>query len=892
MSIWKIKKQKEGIFTVDNPHLYSDLYFPLTNTQGSLFSWITAYLSGDIKTCINSYLTHPATIFDIKNPFCTRTLWLYFSKKDVVNLSPLWPTKDEIKLEAGPLWHRLIRKNKSHNLHIEITNFVPQRFSLEIMWIKITNKAHLTRSFIPISSIPLFCRHQQNLFDHRHVTSLLNRAHIKKQGILIKPSMSFDEQGHKANKTNYFVLADTDKKRGLKGAFASLDEFCGNAGNLIFPQSIYENRKPKRSFYLEGKELIAGLKFKKQTLKPKETLNIFLIMGLTQKNNAEQIFTRFNSLKKIKAALGENKRAWQKIFNRTDFESGNHKFDFWLKWVNIQPTLRTLFGCSFLGHFDYGKGGRGWRDLWQDILSIIIFNPGKIKQQVINNFKGVRIDGSNATIITQDGNFVSDRNKISRVWMDHGIWPCLALKLYVDRTADYNILFKSVSYFRDHQLKRAREQDLDFLKNKCTDYTLKDKKNRIYKSSLLEHVLIQNIVPFFNLGRQGNIKLENADWNDALDMAPDAGESVAFSCMYAYNLKSIADLLTQLKKNKKIKTIELTQEMGILLGVKDASINYFSPHQKNKLLNRYLEATKYKVRGKKVRIPIQNLINDLNEKGDFLTRHIQRKEWLKSPGFFNGYYDNDSRRVEGKFKDRTKMMLASQVFPILSGVAETHHIVKISKSLLRYLKDKDFYVFRLNTDFGHLKLNLGRAFGFSFGDKENGSIFCHMNVLLAFALYQQGFVKEGYKIFQSLFTLASQTAAQVMPCIPEYFNLTHKGLYSYLTGSASWFIYLFISQIAGIQFSQGMLCIEPKLLKDQFLRSSKLKLSIHLEGKRIEILYANPHKKSWPHYSIKQVRLNNKNLQLIPKAKKIHLPASNINRLLNHPTNRLEIIIS
>jgi len=40
--------------------------------------------------------------------------------------------------------------------------------------------------------------------------------------------------------------------------------------------------------------------------------------------------------------------------------------------VAIQPTLRKIFGCSFLPDFDYGKGGRGWRDLWQDCLGLIL----------------------------------------------------------------------------------------------------------------------------------------------------------------------------------------------------------------------------------------------------------------------------------------------------------------------------------------------------------------------------------------------------------------------------------------------------------------------------------------------------------------------------------------
>ena len=51
------------------------------------------------------------------------------------------------------------------------------------------------------------------------------------------------------------------------------------------------------------------------------------------------------------------------------------------------------------------------------------------------NFSGVRIDGTNATIIgAGDGNFIADRNGIARVWMDHGLWPQMTTKLYIDQT--------------------------------------------------------------------------------------------------------------------------------------------------------------------------------------------------------------------------------------------------------------------------------------------------------------------------------------------------------------------------------------------------------------------------------------------------------------------------
>ena len=80
--------------------------------------------------------------------------------------------------------------------------------------------------------------------------------------------------------------------------------------------------------------------------------------------------------------------------------------------------------------------------------------------------------------------------------------------------------------------------------------------------AILEHILLQNLVPFFNVGEHNNIKLEGADWNDGLDLAPNRGESVAFTAFYASNLLELSDLLLQLKHRSGINTIKLAQEIA------------------------------------------------------------------------------------------------------------------------------------------------------------------------------------------------------------------------------------------------------------------------------------------------------------------------------------------
>jgi len=175
---------------------------------------------------------------------------------------------------------------------------------------------------------------------------------------------------------------------------------------------VFKN-KPAHAGYIQGKEVMGGLSFRKVYLRPGQSRVYTVIMGVTDSSGAiPGIIAKFNRPRKVSLALAENKTFWSALSRGVNFITHDDNFDNWLRWVNIQPTLRKIFGCSFLPDFDYGKGGRGWRDLWQDCLGLVLNDPAKVRSALVNNFCGVKIDGSNATIIGKAaGEFVADRNK-------------------------------------------------------------------------------------------------------------------------------------------------------------------------------------------------------------------------------------------------------------------------------------------------------------------------------------------------------------------------------------------------------------------------------------------------------------------------------------------------
>ncbi|MFA6355550.1 MAG: cellobiose phosphorylase [Candidatus Omnitrophota bacterium] len=773
-----------GTFTVKDPQRFS-LYFPLTDREGRILSSISPNLGGDIKRDNDRFLTPPAGIEDIRsNLFCRRDFFIKAGGHVIRLSSP----HDDV-LEAGFLYHKVTKR--AAGLKIEILSFVPFDMPVEVMQVRVTNDSGKDIDITPTSFIPLFGRSEKNIRDHRHVSSLLNRVELDRHGIFLKPTMIFDEKGHMENKTQYFVLGYEGGGKAPVGQFPTLGSFYGE-GDMMSPDSIYKLVVPasRKVPDFDGKEACGAFRFTRRKLRKGAVAEYCLVMGIEEKRSAAlKYFRRLNSPAKVAKSLSATKKYWRNYLSKPSLRFKDGDYNNWLLWVKLQPTLRKLFGCSFLPHFDYGKGGRGWRDIWQDALTLLLTEPKKAKDFIFHSFKGVRLDGSNATIITKDGRFIADRNRISRVWMDHGIWPYLTTRLYVQKAGDVSFMLKEAEYFRDHQLKRAKEVDKAF---RQADFIQRDGSGKIYKGTVLEHLLIQNLVQFFNVGEHNAIRLENADWNDGLDMASDRGESVTFSFMYAHNLWDICSILGKMsEKHEKVKVLV---ELLPLLDSMSTPVDYNDYRQKQKRLDEYMESVK-EISGQKVEIDIAGLIKDLRRKADHMFAWLGEKEWLPSAGFFNGYYDNRGRRVEGRTKGGVRMKLQSQVFAIMSGGATDEQVVKTWASIKRHLKDRRLGGFRLGTDFKSLYMELGRAFGFAYGDKENGAFFNHMVVMLANALYKRGFEKEGKEVLDSIYKMATSDRAQIYPMIPEYFNNEGRGLYFYLTGSASWYIYTLIEEV-------------------------------------------------------------------------------------------------
>lgn len=862
---------RDGSFTLANAEMVTGLAFPLAGERG-LKDCITPNFGGDSKSDQNTFVLEPTSIENLHSNRNTRNFWCRMEDgriwsvcggSAVQEAQRFTPDQEENTVTAGLMWHTLTRVGKSVGLKAQTDSFVTLSGEQEIMRVTLENITGEPLRFTPVAAIPLYGRSADNLRDHRHVTSLLHRIRVLPNGISVKPTLSFDERGHQKNQVVYFAVANGANGELPTAIYPTVKQFLGEGGTFMNPEAVRcAGKGAAPGTQIQGREAMGGMAFETVCLAPGESVQYVVRFGMT-KDEAKlaQILNICDTAEKADALMAEVKTHWQEQVN-VSFDTGDGAKDNYLRWICFQPILRRIYGCSFLPYHDYGKGGRGWRDLWQDCLALLIMDPSGVRQMIVDNYAGVRLDGTNATIIGEkQGEFVADRNNITRVWMDHAFWPLLTTEFYLNQTGDLKILLEQAPYFKDKQVCRGTAHDDAW--SPAEGCWQKDAQNNVYCGTLLEHILLQNLCAFYDVGAHNELRLHNADWNDALDMAANKGESVAFTSAYAGNLRDIAVILRQMQEKLGVQQVTVAEELTRLLGHADC---FGQAERKQQILTDYQECCAHANSGKTVQMDVDVLRKDLLEKSDWMMEHIRKTEWVTDGaehGWLNGYYDDHGERVEGVVHDTVRMMLPSQVFAIMSGTADEAQVRAICDSADRYLYTKEIGGYRLNTDFEEEKFDLGRMFGFAYGEKENGAVFSHMTVMYANALYQRGFARQGAKALNTLLDTAMDLpVSRMYPGLPEYFNNDGCGLYPYLTGAASWYMLTMICWVYGVRGDLGDLLVAPALQAEQFGAEGSVSVSLPFAGRRLHVVICNPDRKQQEDYKVVAAQLDGEEQQI------------------------------
>src|SRR5690554_17286 len=800
-------------------------YLPILNLNGLVGS-ITPFFSGDLKKGFHNYGLEPISELGLYNLTNKRNMIFYVNGKRLdLNGQTDNQQNDKLEYEVNQLAQKIIRSNDL--LKIQATSFVATNDNVEIHLISVVNNSNKDIELEAFTSIPMYSRSPENIHDHRHVTSLLNVVEVFENGIINVPTLTFDERGHKENNVIYSVFAYSNKVK-VKNYVPIVDEYL-KGGTFNFPKGLKSN-KYNIGDVVKGFEAIGAMGFEKISLKPNEEVKFSLIIGI--EDNINQTLKNAIKYKDFNNILEEEKNVvnfYKEINNYINFNIESEARTKQLKWVTLQPILRRHLGNSYLPHHDYGRGGRGWRDLWQDLLSLIYSNDKTVKQTIIDNFAGVRIDGSNATIIGDNpGEFKADRNQIIRVWSDHGVWPLLTVKLYIDEFGDIEILNNKQKYFDDGLTHYSKKRSSEFKTDNILKY-----ENGDYEGTILEHLILQNLVGFFNVGKHGFTRLEDADWNDGLDMASDKGETIPFTMFYLENLRVLANILENITETK----IEIYKSLYELL---NKEIN----------LNKYFDLVSNYQGLNKILVDKQEVISKLLKLAEQREKTILDKAIIDN-NYYQSYINND-----GEFVDNNKTMsLTAQAMALMNNIPSKEFSKKVAAATKEKLFDKNVGGYRLNSDYKKVLTNMGRAYGFAYGHKENGAVFCHMATMYTYGLYNYNLVSYGYESIKTLLDHALKEESGVIAGVPEYFNEEGLGKYLFLTGTASWLIKLYREQIFGINMNYGKLTFNPKLTKEEFIEGIA-QIETYIKGEKVNVKFINKKNLEYGKYQISKIFIN------------------------------------
>lgn len=81
-------------------------------------------------------------------------------------------------------------------------------------------------------------------------------------------------------------------------------------------------------------------------------------------------------------------------------------------------------------------------------------------------------------------------------------------------------------------------------------------------------------------------------------------------------------------------------------------------------------------------------------------------------------------------------------------------------------------------------------------------------------------------------------------------------MYTYLTGSASWFLLTMLTEVYGVRGKLGDLVLEPKLNREQFGPDGMVSVFTCFANKKLKVSYINPELLPYGQYVIDKITAN------------------------------------
>ncbi len=398
----------------------------------------------------------------------------------------------------------------------EITYFVPSDVNAEIWRVSLINLTNKKRKLEIYSFVELLMGNALNdlinqpndkhfteiTFDKKNSTLVATRRYwvLNKKVSVAQPNLDWKYK---------ILFTQTLPITGFDG---SLDNFIGKWRSEANPESI-ETGKMKNTEITAG-DPIAALQ-SKFTLNTNEQKDFAVIFAIAPK----EIISPFqhldwNNLIKIETIdkkFEELKLKWNNYLSVVHTNTPDEKFNTMINVWNQYQAAVTFDMARNSGYYHGGLlFGTGIRDQFQDILGVVMTNPERVRERILNALRFQFNDGStlhNYFKLTDWGEKTNHSD--TPLWIPFGIVE------YLNETADLSILDEEVQYYDSG------------------------------KGSVYEHLIRAIDFCISATSPRGIPKIMNGDWNDTLDkVGPEGkGETIWGAFFLAYVIKKTFELL-------------------------------------------------------------------------------------------------------------------------------------------------------------------------------------------------------------------------------------------------------------------------------------------------------------------------------------------------------------
>ena len=420
-----------------------------------------------------------------------------------------------------------------HQIQAELTYFVPRDLPGELWRVRITNQRSSRASLDLFGFAEILLGNalndQINQPNDKHFTDV----HFNWNTQVLEATRRYWvlNRGVSVNQPNLgwpFSLHFTCT-RAIKAFDGSLDAFIGRWRSESDPVMVEQGLLSNTEITAGDAVLALQTEF---TLEPGETLDLAFIMAVRQKEDSpvgfesppEWELDEWRNISRIDRAFQDLKAYWADRLSGYGVETPDAAFNSMANLWNPYQAAVTFDMARNAGYYHGGLlFGTGMRDQFQDILGLLLQDPARVRQRLLNALQYQFTDGSTLhNFFKLTGTGERTHHSDTPLWIPFGIME------YLKETADFSILDSVVSY------------------HDGGDATVR------------EHLIQALRYALSQLGPKGLPLMMNGDWNDTLDKVGPLGrgETVWGAAFLGYVLKESVILFKTLSEAALVREFE------------------------------------------------------------------------------------------------------------------------------------------------------------------------------------------------------------------------------------------------------------------------------------------------------------------------------------------------